>query len=475
MRKSLWAAVLAGAACLVSFRSTYEPDLWWHLAQGREVAAGRLVRTNLFSFAYRNYPQPYTSWLFDLGAYGLYTRLGAAAIQTAQALAIAAALGTVAAACRVRSSTAATIAAIAVGWVILEPRALPRPYLLSWLGLAACVYLIERARADHSSRPLFWAPLVIAVWANIHVECLFGVALIGLFGLFEWLFPRDLPREHAVRVIGVSAVALLATAANPYGFGLLQYLYENTFVPQVLSIAELQPPYYPNYRGFFAWTMAGAILVALRWRRLTPSEIPAAAIFAFMGWGYLRLTPLLFLVTAPLVARCFDDLLQGARRRSLAAIASVAAALLLSRVPVPTLVRQLHAGGNALTPPALFSETAMQFARDRGLVGPVFTSINLGGYVAWKLYPSAQIFVDARLQAYPPAHFRAIVEASSDPAAWDAMTSGVDWAVLSLPRVNPLSGVGRFDAARWGTAYRDEAIEIVVRRSGRYGNLAGGS
>lgn len=44
--------------------------------------------------------------------------------------------------------------------------------------------------------------------------------------------------------------------------------------------------------------------------------------------------------------------------------------------------------------------------------------------------------------------------------------------MLSLPRVNELSGVGQFDQLEWGSAFRDEAIEIVVRRSGAYGALA---
>jgi hypothetical protein len=68
-RLGAWAAGLLLAGGLLSFRSMYEPDLWWHLAQGREAASGHLVRTNLFSFAHPNYPQPYTSWLFDLVSY----------------------------------------------------------------------------------------------------------------------------------------------------------------------------------------------------------------------------------------------------------------------------------------------------------------------------------------------------------------------------------------------------------------------
>jgi hypothetical protein len=468
MRNALWAAVLVAAGALVSFRSTYEPDLWWHLAQGREAAAGHLVRANVFSADFAGYRQHYTSWLFDLGGYLLWTRVGPAAIQAAQALLLAVTLGVVAAACRVRSSVAAAIAVCAIGWVVLEPRALPRPYLFSFVAIALCSLLIEHSRAARSWRPLWWAPLAIAAWANVHVECVFGVAFIALFGAGEWLRPRDLARRDSVKVLFIAAAGLAATVLNPYGIGLLRYLYENTFVPQVIDIAELHAPYLPNYRGFFAWTIAIGALGAWRWRLVTLADAFAIALFAVMGFRFLRLTPLLFLVSAPLVARCLDDVVRAAARRRAAAAVAVVAALLLIRVPVIELVRGVRVGGDALEPRGLFSPPAMQFARDRGLTGPAFTSINLGGYVTWHLYPSARPFIDARLQAYPPEFFRAIRTASSDPAAWAALTRNVDWAVLSVPRVNEWSGVGRFNPDDWGSVYRDDAIEILVRRGGRY-------
>ena len=155
------------------------------------------------------------------------------------------------------------------------------------------------------------------------------------------------------------------------------------------------------------------------------------------------------------------------------AVTALAASLFLARVPLPTLVREVQFGGDALAPPALFSEPTMRFAREHGLAGPVFTSMNLGGFVAWELYPSARVFLDSRLQAYPPSHFRLVMDASRNPAAWAAVTAGVDWGVLSTPRVNELSGVGQFREPEWGTACQDAAIQIVVRRSGSYGRLAG--
>jgi hypothetical protein len=458
--------VLAGAA-LVSFRGTYEPDLWWHLAQGREIAAGRLVRANLFSFTYPDYPQHYTAWLFDLSSYALWTHLGATSLQVAQALTIALTLLVVASTCRLRSSLAAAAAVGFFGWLIIEPRALPRPHVISFLGLAACAYLVERARVEGSWKPLRWTPLLIALWANVHVECVFGVAVVGLFGAGELLHPRSLPRRDAALVVAIAALSLCATVVNPYGFGLLRYLYENASVPQIVNIAELLPPYLPNYRAFFVWGVVVALALALRWRTAALADALILLCAGYLAFKHLRMTPLFFLVSAPLVARAIDDLRRFRVDSRAVAVTAAAATLVLARVPLPAMVGELRAGRYALMVPEFFSEAAMQFARDRHLSGPVFTSMNLGGFVAWELFPSAQVFVDSRLQAYPPEHFRTIIEASKDHLGWQAITAGVDWAVVSLPRVNQLSGVGQFRSPEWRVAFEDRSTQILVRQKPR--------
>ena len=102
----------------------------------------------------------------------------------------------------------------------------------------------------------------------------------------------------------------------------------------------------------------------------------------------------------------------------------------------------------------------------------MFNSHNLGGYVAWTMYPEVRVFQDARLQAYPPGHFRQIIAAYESQESWDAVVRGVDWAVLSVPRPNQLSGAGRFPPSAWRSVYEDDAVEIVVRRDGRFGGVA---
>ena len=461
---------VAAAGALLSFRPIYEPDLWWHLAHGRETLAGRLVRTNVFSFNYGDYRQHYTSWLFDALAYGAWVAAGPVGVQLLQGLLLAATLALIYLGCRVRAPAWSAVAVLMLGFFVLEPRAIPRPHLVSFAGLAACAWMVERAALRGSAAPLLPSIALVAVWSNFHVECVFGVLLVALFAAGEWLRPGSLTRAQAARALAIAAAGSVATLANPYGLGLAAYFYENWSVPTILTIAELEPPPWPAYRAFYTYLVLSAGLMAWQWRNVRLWEVCTAVVFAAAGARFLRLTPLVLLATAPMVARRLAVLAPRVRPAGLVAIA-LAFGLLVARVPPWLLVTRLSAGAEAVGPPMFFSPGAVHFARDHGLAGPVFNSHNLGGYLAWMLYPGVRVFQDSRLQAYPPEHFLSILVASQSPADWEVLVADVDWAIVSLPRPNQLSGVGQFRAPAWRPVYRDEATEILVRAEGKYRRL----
>lgn len=461
---------LVVAASVLSFRTIYEPDLGWHLAQGREDAAGRLVRTNVFSAPFADYRQHYTSWLFDSGIYAAWTAGGDTAVQALQAALLAAMFFALYRACRVRSGVAPAIAVSILAFLVVEPRAMPRPHVMSFAAFAVVAWLIERAKDSRRSAPLLWAIPLAALWSNTHTESVFGVLMLGAFAAAEFVRPAALTRHEAVRALGITAASAAALLLNPYGWGLFAYLYENATVPGLLGIAELQPAYLPVYRAFFAYVVIAALFLAIGWRRATLADAAALVIFAALGARYLRLTPIVVFATAPVLAlRLTEWTRRGLDGRALV-VTAAAAAIVLSRIPLPALVRGVDAG--TLHPPSVFSPSAERFIRDEQLTGPVFNSHNLGGWLAWTQYPAVRIFQDSRLQAYPPDHFRRILDASRSQAAWDDLLEGLDWAVLSRARENILSGAGRFPVNSWASVFFDDAIEIVVRRDGRYAELA---
>lgn len=458
-----------GASGLVSFRWCYEPDLWWHLAQGREIAAGALPRTNLFSFTHPDYGQPSTSWLFDLGGFALWQAGGAAGIQLGQAAIVFATLVLLFAACRQRSGVAPSLAVVTVAFLVLEPRALPRPHTVSFAGMAACAYLVERARARGSARPLLAAIPLLLVWSNLHVESFFGLAFLGCFALDALLRGADQPGLVGWRPLGVVIACAAVVLVNPYGLGLVRYLVENASVPEVIRIAELQPPYLPNYGPYFFWLISALALLLVPPRPRT-WEVLATGLFAALSLRYLRFTPLLACVTAPFVAERLAATVGASRLLPLGALF---VGLLTARTTPAALAGQLGVGVDALAPFEILPRGGVEFARRVGLSGPLFNSNNVGGYLIWAMYPGARVFQDSRLQAYPADHFREIMAAYRSQETWNSLVEGVDWAMLSVPRPNELSGAGRFPASDWARVYYDDASEIVVRRSGAFASLVG--
>jgi hypothetical protein len=201
-----------------------------------------------------------------------------------------------------------------------------------------------------------------------------------------------------------------------------------------------------------------------RWRDVSLWQVVVFAAFAILGARYLRLTPLVLVASAPTVARALGSIGEGMATRRVLIAATVIAPFVLSRIPLPVLLTHLAIGQPAVQPAAFFSEDAIAFVKARGLKGFVFNSQNLGGYIAWRLYPDVRIFQDSRLQAYPPEHFLSVLVASRSPADWDLLVADVNWAMLSLPRPSQTSGVGRFRTDEWETVFTDGVIEIVVRR-----------
>jgi hypothetical protein len=151
-------------------------------------------------------------------------------------------------------------------------------------------------------------------------------------------------------------------------------------------------------------------------------------------------------------------------------VSALAVAVVMSRLPVDAWTAALRPA--TIFPETYFSSNGIRFIRSERLAGPIFNSHNLGGWLAWELYPDVRIFQDSRLQAYPPEHFARILAASQSQASWDALVAGVDWAVLSRQRPNNLSGVDRFPVDKWRTVFWDEAIAILVRRQGTFAALA---
>ena len=195
-------------------------------------------------------------------------------------------------------------------------------------------------------------------------------------------------------------------------------------------------------------------------------------VFGTLGLMHLRETPLVLLATAPMVAARLSALTARGLDYRAILITTICASLALSRIPLPLLFTEFRVGRAAVEPPQFFSPQAIAFVQQAGPGGAGLQQSQPG-----RLHRVVAVSTGADLPGQPPSglpartlppHHRRLERRRSD---WNALVAGVDWAMISVPRPNQLSGAGRFPAADWATVYLDDAIEIVVRRSGKYAGL----
>ena len=63
--------------------------------------------------------------------------------------------------------------------------------LLGWLLFAGWLILLLHAR-ERRTVPPWWAPLLMAVWANLHASYILGLGIAGLFVLLLFVYPAPL-------------------------------------------------------------------------------------------------------------------------------------------------------------------------------------------------------------------------------------------------------------------------------------------
>jgi hypothetical protein len=227
--------VLFAAAAL--YESTHlsalsAAEVWVHLRTGTWILDNRAIpHTGLFS-QYSCMPWNDSSWGFEFVLGVVYQLFGLRAIPILLMLlkaAIAAATFLLAYSRRGDFWKAVALSALAQ-YVISGLQ--PLPYVFSILFFAVELRLLLSSRDSGSVRRLYWLPPLFVLWANLHIQFVAGLGLLGVFlvalvvehrlrGLnVSWLSPRTVPMP-LIEVGIVAVLCVLATLATPYGFRLL--------------------------------------------------------------------------------------------------------------------------------------------------------------------------------------------------------------------------------------------------------------
>lgn len=475
-----------GLALLVCLGPVSNPDLPWHLAVGRRIAAeGAVPRADYLSWTLAGEPWVDFEWLTQLLFHSLHSAGGAAALWALKVVSFGLLSLVFAALLRLWGFSPGWIGVAVVALTTaLRPFIQVRPENFSLLLFSLQLLALEARRLDRLRLPgpalLAAHAAAYALWANLHAGFPMGLLLCACYALGELRSPAR-PAGLPAWTLGLAGLA--GTLANPYGPRLYTVLWAHwQDLPALRSmINEWTAPrlgsvYLNGYWVLFLLSLAGGVACAAL-RVPLPAE-HLLVVLAFGAWGSrsVRTTAYLTLAVFPLGLLAWSRLPRPARWREGRSWALGAAAALAAWGAVAIL---RHDGFPApIKPPSdLEPERACAFLRaEKGTLGPLklYNPWNWGGYLDDVLYPDYRVYMDGRYiftdllkevdeaEASPPRLAKLLDRRGADLAL--LMNTGRIVSFRGQTSWRPFDAYA-FPKKEWALVYWDRQALVLVRRS----------
>ena len=463
-------ALFAGSAffCLRQCAVT-DPDIWWHLRTGEWILNhGAVPHSDPFCSPGATRPWQAYSWIFELIVFKLFQRwdlLGLVSYITAMVVAITAALYHLVK--RLQHDLTVAVLLTLGAMVCLTHLYTPRPWLFTILFFVLEIDVLMNVRRTGKARELLCLPLIFVVWANTHILFVYGLLVLGVAAsepiVARW-WPEQQPRVGALKLWGISAVCILATLLNPYGWGIYKIAYALAAQHGVLTtVSELVAMSFRRLSDYAVLFLALAAAGALAWNRRFPVfETVSLAFAAALSFHSRReIWVLAVVATAVLASKLRGDDGAAPRLPALAAPFSAIAvglAVFLGCAAVPNVNNlRLHAQVEEEMP-----VRAVQFVKDHSLSGPLYNTYSWGGFLLWNL-PSIPVSIDGRSNIYGNDLIdRSIATWNADPA-WASDPALLAARLVIGPVKAPLTQLLRTHT-RFELVFEDKVAAVFIAR-----------
>lgn len=451
--------IAAGASRLL-----VDPDTQWQVAVGRWIIEhGTVPTVDGQSHTFLGKPWIAKEWLslvilalaYDGAGWNGVAVLAAGAI----AITFSLMLGLLRRDLALMPALVLTIAALSMSapHFLARPHVLAFPFLLLWM--AGLVRAVEEERA-----PSWRLLLALLAWANLHGGFTLGLVLLAAFALEAVASaPAGAVRRHRAIAWAKFGVASAVTACvTPYGAESMLVTMRILSLDQLLpAIREWQSPNFHERPLQELLLLAGLFgLVASR------LKVPLVRLLILFGLLHLflrhvrhaellaTLTPL---ALAPCIARHWPVLARTAATRvagrlaaSFGILAAAAIGLGLARV-------------TAVGPPSnALPVSALAFAQQRALKGPVFNDYNYGGALILHGIPT---FIDGRGELYDGPFTKRYLDALylRDGVQLVELLDDyrIGWTLLANRRP---ANLALEQMPGWRRVYRDEHTTIFERK-----------
>jgi hypothetical protein len=449
-----------------------DPDIWWHLRTGQWVVAhGHVPIQDPFSMFGAGKAWIAYSWLFEVLVYGLHRNFGLTglvAFTVTMSFVIGLTIHLLLR--RARLPFVAEVLLLAVIFASLKPLLSPRPWLFTILFTAIELRLIFSLRRSWKLLPALVLPLVFVLWANLHIQFVYGLAILAFLtveSIIHRFAKSGLPQTDSNALSVTDSLLLLgsclaATLVNPYHYrvylAILEYVTQSGAFQ---NISELHPMFFRSLADWLvlSLTLTGAFVLGWqrRWNIFFLALFVTAACFAFRA---RRDAWFMALVVAAIVSefattKTASGYFDFTKERVAAVIFGLLLCLYglshLRAVSEDSLVKavELH-----------FPAQAVKFIRSNQLAGPIYNSLDWGGYLIWSL-PEFPVAMDGRTNLHGDERIARSLATWNGSMAWAKDPELLRARLIIAQTGKPLTYLIRGDP-RYRLVYEDNTAAVFV-------------
>jgi len=499
VRDLFFVALLFGLSCGAGGRLLLrDSDIGWHIRNGEQILVSHAIpHTDSFSSTMSGRTWYAWEWVYDILIAAIHHTSGLNGVVFCSAAVIAATFVlTLHFALRRGGNLAVTFFLLILSLGAAAVHFLARPHVLSWLFTVIWFELLDSAASNDASRKhLYWLPVLMVVWVNLHGGFVLGFALLGIYligGGIECSRHRE--RRGWLKGLGsVTALAFAASFVNPYGYRLHIHIYRYLSDRFLMSqISEFRSPdFHGAAQQCFAVLLIITIVTLVTTRqRLAPSRILLLLFAAYSGFYATRNLPtsslLIALIIAPLlsdtVAQVGKSLTVASGLRKLfsridsfgtrmgnldAAFSGQVWIVIVLALGLWACMHQGRLGStrlvNAYFDDKKFPVEASDYISGHHIREPVFSLDYWGGYLIYRLYPETKVAVDDRHDLYGDQFIRDYLQIVLVQPTWEKRLDqiGVNW--ILVPRWSSLANMLRL-TPNWVAVHEDGTAALFQRR-----------
>ena len=463
LRRSLLLAALLGAAVAMSLSVSTrmdDPDFWWHLRAGQWTVLHRAVPDlELFSANHVSERWVAYSWAYDVVIYAFHQAFGLAGQPVLSALSTLAIAGILFRMVRSLSGrTAFAAAATGAGLVAISAMLYGRSTMFTIVFALLEIHLLTEALVHGKRRGLVAVPFVLAAWANVHVQFVYGLFVLGCF-LAQALHERRFSLARSLAWTG--AASLAATCLTPYlgriYLPFAQYLGQSGTIYRLLQ--ELQSP---GFRTLDGWAALGIVVAVAHGVGRRPVGKPFLLLLfaAAVAMGFTSVRDVWFVVATGLPLLALAHAREGEPEPRLENPWLVAAGTLAMAAGAAASQGVDEAALSARIAEH-YPVRAAEHVEAHGYAGPLFNTYDWGGWLEWR-WPDRLVSIDGRTYVHSTEYIARSFRIWNAMPGWredrELGAAGIVLGASGLPLLAALEGDPRFRRV-----YRDEVATVFVR------------